>query len=495
MRGAGIGYRLRRLSLRGRLLAIAVLLLVVALLGSNVLVLRLLQDDLVRQLDERIRTAATVTARFPDLSGLAGEDAPRVRGTVEQQLTGDIYLAYLAPDGRVERVLRPAAEGSPELPRLDTAGVAGRRGRPFRVAAAGGDGSWRALALPRIGSGGERGGSVVVAGSLGEVDAIMRRLTGRVVLIDSAVLALLALAGWFAVRAGLRPLRRVETVAAAIADGDLTRRVPGLAAPGTELGRLAAALNGMLAQIEAGAAARADAEQRMRRFIADASHELRTPLFGIKGFTELYRMGGMPEREDVDASMGRIEREAARLVDLVEDLLLLARLDEHGATTDLPLYLTPMDLRTLAADALHDLRALDPHRPVTLTGPGGGPPGDAPVLGDEARLRQVTTNLVGNAVAHTPPGTPVRIGVGTVNGHAVLELHDEGPGMTRAQADQVFERFYRADGARTRAEGGGAGLGLAIVDSLVTAHGGRVEVDTALGAGATFRIRLPRAHP
>ncbi|MEV0406557.1 HAMP domain-containing sensor histidine kinase [Actinoallomurus sp. NPDC050550] len=203
----------------------------------------------------------------------------------------------------------------------------------------------------------------------------------------------------------------------------------------------------------------------------------------------------MPEREDVDASMGRIEREAARLVDLVEDLLLLAHLDEHGATTDLPLYLTPMDLRTLAADALHDLRALDPHRPVTLTGPSGGPPGDAPVLGDEARLRQVTTNLVGNAVAHTPPGTPVRIGVGTENGPAVLELHDDGPGMTRAQADQVFERFYRADGARTRAEGGGAGLGLAIVDSLVTAHGGRVEVDTAPGEGATFRILLPRTQP
>ncbi|GAA2300559.1 hypothetical protein GCM10010376_15790 [Streptomyces violaceusniger] len=192
---------------------------------------------------------------------------------------------------------------------------------------------------------------------------------------DSLVLALLGGAGWFAVRAGLRPLRRVETTAAAIADGDLSSRVPELAASRTEPGRLARALNGMLDRVEESDAARAAAAERMRRFIADASHELRTPLFGIKGFTELYRMGGMPERADVDAALGRIEREAARLVRLVEDLLLLARLDEYAAAADPPLHLTPMDLRTPTVDALHDLRALDPRRPVTLTGPGGGPPG------------------------------------------------------------------------------------------------------------------------
>ena len=250
----------------------------------------------------------------------------------------------------------------------------------------------------------------------------------------------------------------------------------------------------MLDRIEAGDAARAAAAELMRRFIANASHELRTPLFGIKGFTELYRMGGMPERTDVDAAMSRIEREAARLVRLVEDLLLLARLDEldeYATTADLPLRLTPMDLRTLAADALHDLRALDPERPVTLTGPGGGPPGGAPVLGDEAKLRQVTSNLVGNAAAHTPPGTPVRIGVGTEDGLAVLELHDEGPGRSEEQAARAFDRFYRADDARGRTESGGAGLGLAIVASLVTAHHGRVDVRTAPDEGATFRISSP----
>lgn len=480
-----------RLSLRGRLLAISLLLLVVALLGSNALVVVLLQRDLVGQLDERLRTAATVTAGLTDLSDVAGDQAPRVRATVEQHLTGDVYLAYLGPSGRVQRVVRPAVGSEPALPTLDAAAVAERDRRPFEVPADDGGGSWRVIAVPLDTPRGRNGHSVVVAGSLAQVDATMRQLGARVLLIDSLVLALLGVAGWFAVRAGLRPLRRIETTAAAIADGDLSSRVPELAASRTELGRLAVALNGMLDRIEASDAARAAAAELMRRFIADAGHELRTPLFGIKGFTELYRMGGMPERADVDAAMSRIEREAARLVRLVEDLLLLARLDEHAAAAGFPLRLTPMDLRTLAADALHDLRALDPRRPVTLTGPGGGPPGGAPVLGDEARLRQVTSNLVGNAVAHTPPGTPVRIGVGTQDGLAVLELQDEGPGMSEEQAARVFDRFYRADDARGRTESGGAGLGLSIVDSLATAHHGRVELRTAPGEGATFRMLLP----
>ncbi|MGW7693689.1 ATP-binding protein [Streptomyces asiaticus] len=486
-----------RLSLRGRLLAIALMLLVAALLGSNALAVVLLQRDLVHQLDNRLRTAATATARLTDPSDTAGDRTSRVRDTVEQQLTGDVYLASLGANGRVRQVIRPAAHSAPTLPPLDAAAVGERGRRPFEAPAADGGEAWRVIAVP-LNAPGERHkraedthSSLVVAASLAQVNTTIRQLGTRMLLIDSLVLALLGGAGWFAVRGGLRPLRRIETTAAAIADGDLSSRVPELAASRTELGRLARALNGMLDRVEESDAARAAAAERMRRFIADASHELRTPLFGIKGFTELYRMGGMPERADVDAAMGRIEREAARLVRLVEDLLLLARLDEYAAAADLPLHPTPMDLRTLAVDALHDLRALDPQRPVTLTGPGGGPPGGAPVLGDEARLRQVTSNLVGNAVAHTPPGTPVRIGVGTEDGLAVLELHDEGPGMSEEQAARAFDRFYRADGARGRTDSGGAGLGLAIVHSLVMAHHGRVEVRTAPAEGATFRILLP----
>ncbi|AZM64782.1 two-component sensor histidine kinase [Streptomyces sp. WAC 01420] len=464
-----------------------------ALLGGSALVVTLLQRDLVGQLDDRLRTAATVTSRFAGLADLARDLTPQARQSVEQRLTGDIHVVHLDPDGRERRTVRPAVANPPVLPELDSAAVAARDGRAFEVPARDGGPAWRAVALPLEGPEAD-GGSVVVAGSLAQVDATIRQLGTRVLVINTLVLVLLGAAGWFAVGVGLRPLRRIETTAAAIADGDLSSRVPGPADPRTELGRLTGVLNGMLDRIEEGDAARAAAAEQMRRFLADASHELRTPLFGIKGFTELYRMGGMPERADVDAAMGRVEREAGRLIRLVEDLLLLARLDEPASAANPPLRLTPMDLRTLAADALHDLRALDPGRPVTLTGPGGGPPGGAPVLGDEAKLRQVTSNLVGNAVAHTPAGTPVRIGVGTRDGLAVLELHDEGPGMSAGQAARVFDRFYRADAARGRTGDGGAGLGLAIVRSLVTAHHGRVELSTAPGEGATFRILLPPHH-
>lgn len=261
-------------------------------------------------------------------------------------------------------------------------------------------------------------------------------------------------------------------------------------APGTEIGRLSGSLNEMLTQIEAAFAARAESEARMRRFVADASHELRTPLAGIRGFAELYRMGALAGPTDVERTMHRIESEAVRMGGLVEDLLLLARLDEER-----PLDLAPMDLRTLAADALHDLTALDPGRPVVLTGPAGaGAPQPAPVLGDESRLRQVVTNLVGNAVKHTPPGTAVRIGVGAAPGGCLLEVADAGPGLTEAQAAQVFERFYRVDASRSRREGGGAGLGLAIASALVQAHGGTLTLETAPGSGAAFRVLIPTAR-
>ncbi|QKW48766.1 sensor histidine kinase [Streptomyces buecherae] len=486
-----------RLSLRTRLLIICLLLVVAALLASNALLITLLQRQLVDQLDERLRTAATAAARLPDLGENSDVTAPPVRDAVERQLIGDVYVARLNADGRVSRSLRPAVGDVPELPRLDTAAVATRGGDPFE--ASGGGSDWRVIAQPVRSSprqdadrGAPSTGSIVVAGSLEEVNGTIRGLGLRMLVIDSLVLVLLGVIGWFAVRAGLRSLRRVETTAAAIAGGDLSRRVPDLASTRTELGRLAAALNGMLDRIEAGDAARAATNDRMRTFIADASHELRTPLFGIKGFTELYRMGGMHERADVDTAMNRIERESARLVHIVEDLLLLARLDEDPtARTRLPLKLTPMDLRTLAADALHDLRALASDRAVTLTGPGGGPPGAAPVLGDEARLRQVMSNLIGNAIAHTPAGSPVRIGVGTHDTLAILELSDQGPGLTAEQAARVFDRFYRADTARGRTRTGGAGLGLSIARSLVAAHHGRMEVHTSPGQGATFRILLP----
>ncbi|MCT2585454.1 HAMP domain-containing histidine kinase [Actinophytocola sp. S1-96] len=459
-------------------------LLVVGMVASDAVVLVALRKPLVERVDSQVTLGATVLAAVPEsvlgaLSARAGERTP-----------DGFYVAYLTPAG--DPTLAVRGPTSPELPDLDSAAVAERGGRPFEVP------GWRVLALPVHGG----DGSVVVAGALTQVDATMDRVRAVCLLVGGGLLGTLAVVGWFWVRAGLRPLRRIEETATAIAGGDLSRRVPPSTAPGTEVGRLTSALNGMLAQIEAAVAARARSEDRLRRFVADASHELRTPLAGISGFAQLYRLGGA----EIEATMDRIERESLRLTGLVDDLLLLAQLDERG----LELRRGPMDLRTLAADALHDLRALDPTRPVSLTGLGTSPdPAPAPVLGDESRLRQVVSNLIGNAIAHTPAGSAVRIGVGTSDGPpggasggasggmsgavAVLEFADTGPGLPADQAARVFDRFYRADTSRARDHGGGAGLGLAIVWSLVTAHGGTVSVNTSPGEGATFRIELPAA--
>ncbi|AXB44698.1 sensor histidine kinase [Amycolatopsis albispora] len=458
---------MKRLSLRARLVLITMALLVAGMVTSSVVVLVTLRKPLVERVDLQVTVAAGVLAALPratvaNLAGATTRDGP-----------DELYLAYLTPDGQSSLALR--GPDAPELPPLDRAAVLARDGTVFEVP------GWRVLALPA-----RDGGSVVVAGALSQVDETVARVRLVCVLVGAGLLVVLATAGWFWVRAGLRPLRRIEETAAAIAGGDLSRRVPFTAAEATEVGRLTTALNGMLAQIEAAVAARTRSEERLRTFVADASHELRTPLAGISGFIQLYRMGG----SEIDATMDRIERESTRLTGLVDDLLLLAQLDEGG----LRLRRAPMDLRSLAADAWHDLRALDPAREVTLTGLGDTPdPAPAPVLGDEARLRQVVSNLVGNAVAHTPPGSAVRIGVGTEHGKSVLELADSGPGLSPDQVSLVFDRFYRADTSRARDHGGGAGLGLAIVWSLVTAHDGTVTVITEPGAGATFRVVLPSA--
>lgn len=461
---------MKRFSLRARIVLITIALLTLGFVVSDSVVLVTLRGPLVDRVDSQLRLVGAVIVRLPMTVPQQAVTAP----SSGLDLIDQLYLGYLDDSGNVVREVRLTSE-SPELPRLDAASVSAKDGQPFDDES----GRWRVLATARLAG----PGAVVLAASLGPVKATVARVRLICLLVGLAVLALLAAIGWFWIRAGLRPLRRIEETAAAIADGDLSRRVPEIAAPQTEIGRLATSLNGMLGQIETADAARAASEARMRRFVADASHEMRTPLAGISGSAELYRMGALAEPTEVTATFGRVEREAQRLAKLVEDLLLLAQLDEGTGG----LRLAPMDLRTLAADALHDLRALDPTREVELTGTGG-----APVLGDEARLRQVVTNLVGNAVAHTPAGSPIRIFVGTAGDRAVLEISDRGPGLTPAQAARVFDRFYRADSSRSRSTGG-AGLGLSIAYSLVTAHGGTFEVESTPGQGATFRLALPTA--
>ena len=475
------------MSLRVRLLLLTAALLLAGLGLVGTVVSDRLERYQVDRLDSQLRSLTELISRLP-VSG------PRDPGTASARphlldpaldLIGAPYLVYLDANGAVaENVLSSRLSTTSLPPRAELRAIP-TAGSAVFLHAADGSGRWRAVARRTTGW----NGTVIAAAPMTAADATVAQLRTTSLISGIVLLIVLTAVGWFALGRGLRPLRRIDQTAAAIAAGDLTRRVPGLAAPSTEIGHLAASLNTMLGQLERAFADRAASEARMRAFVSDVSHELRTPLFVIKGSTDLHRMGALAGPADVDEAMRRIEREATRLTALTEDLLLLAELDD---APEGQLDRAPMDLRTLATDARHDLRALDPARPVELTGPGGtGPPGPAPVDADEARLRQVITNLVGNAVSHTPPGTDVRIGVGTRDGRAVLEVADRGPGMTAEQASRAFDRFYRTDRSRSRSGGANAGLGLAIARSLARAHGGDVELETSFGAGACFRLALP----
>jgi two-component system OmpR family sensor kinase len=397
---------------------------------------------------------------------------------------------------------------------------------PVTVGSANGSTRWRVVGIPSTANGGvgttPTHGTIVVAvdatgeyntlGSLGLIDLVVSLL----------ILVAVAVVGVAVVRASLRPLVEIEQTAGAIAAGDLSRRVPERD-PGTEVGRLGRSLNVMLSQIEAAFHARARSEEsarrseeKMRQFVADASHELRTPLTAIRGFAEYYRhRGGIDAAgngtgelapADLARIMRRVEQEASRMGILVEDMLLLARLDQQR-----PLDAQPVDLLSLAADAVHDARVVAPDRSINLTVGSGAA---LLVVGDEVRLRQVIGNLMSNALSHTPDGTPIDVLIRSGNldeappsptessasetstavlhranqPAAVLDVRDHGPGLTPEQAEHVFERFYRADQARTS---GGTGLGLAIVAALVAAHGGTTWVRSEAGEGATFSFALP----
>jgi two-component system OmpR family sensor kinase len=360
---------------------------------------------------------------------------------------------------------------------------------------------------------------IAVGQNLTDIDRAVSHVVWLDVLVGGVVLILLASLGAAIVRTSLKPLTEIEQTAAAIAGGDLTRRVPdpepGVPEPQSELGRLSRALNVMLHQIEMAFTARAASEtaaraaessardaavaaqaseararrseERMRQFVADASHELRTPLTTIRGFAELYRQGAAGSPDGVAGLLRRIEDEAARMGLLVEDLLLLARLDRER-----PLVLAPVELPVLATEAVQAAAAIAPDREIALeVAPGSGP---LVVFGDDARLRQILGNLMTNAITHTPPDASVTLRLRDEPGNlAVVDVADTGPGLPPEQAERVFERFYRADVARSRRAGDatGTGLGLAIVAALVAAHHGTVEVLSTPGGGATFRVRLP----
>jgi len=357
-----------------------------------------------------------------------------------------------------------------------------------------------------------------VAVPLSDTEATLSHLLVLELIVSGAILLALAAATWLVVRLGLRPLEEMADTAGEIAAGDLSQRVDDTDER-TETGRLGAALNVMLGRIESAFREREASEARLRRFVADASHELRTPLTSIRGYAELFRHGLADRPADLGIAMRRIDSESTRMAVLVDDLLLLARLDQGR-----PLDREPLDLSVLARDAEQDARAVDSARSITADVPRA-----TLVLGDELRLRQLVGNLMSNALAHTPPGSPIEIAIRhepgsrvataatagatstsaaaplsplASNGAApaplpdrvVLSIVDHGPGVPEEARARVFERFWRSDPSRERSRGG-TGLGLSIVAAIAEAHGGAVSVAETPGGGATFVVSLPRVAP
>jgi two-component system OmpR family sensor kinase len=479
-----------RYPLRVTIVVVVLTLVALALVVSGVVATTIMRGYLV----DRVDTQLTKTAQaFQQDDGGPTNRPPRPGPGRNRPLPSLLVIQFSnsegAPDESPYRAPLAETEPLPDLPRLNLNQVRALDGKPFNTDAVSGGARWRVVALPL-----DNGdGSVMVAQSLGELDRTIQRLIGIQAAAALILLVLLAGVGTYVVRRSLRGLEDVEHTAVAIAGGDLSQRVPQRD-PRTEVGRLSLALNQMLGQIENAFAQRTasefaarrsedaarQSEDRMRRFVADASHELRTPLTSIRGFAELSRQRG--DATDAD-TMRRIEDEAKRMGLLVDDLLLLARLDQQR-----PLKLEPVDLLPVAADALHNAQAVQPNRDISLK---ILPDSEAPVVaGDEARLRQVLGNLVSNALHHTPPEAPITVSVGTRGREAILEVSDTGPGLDEEQKARVFERFYRADSARTRATGG-SGLGLSIVAALVAAHRGHVVVTDTSPHGATFTVHLP----
>ena len=349
---------------------------------------------------------------------------------------------------------------------------------PFTIS--GDDGETDIRAIARSLPSGE--GTVVISVALDSVEKTVAGLRGIFILISFIVLISIAIVARSLIKLTLKPLNQIEKTAAAIAEGDLSARLPEVNSR-TEVGRLTGSLNTMLSRIEESFTIRTESENKLRRFVADASHELRTPLTAIRGFAELHRQGAVVGEEKTKELVSRIEKESIRMSSLVEDLLLLARLDQSRELT-----FDPVDINHLVKEAVASAQAAGPGYEITVSSTND----EVFVLGDSMRIHQAIANLLANARTHTPVGTKIAVNISQGDLETKVSISDNGPGLSEEDQKRVFERFFRADPSRVRVGGEGSGLGLAIVDAVMKAHGGRVEVNSKIGAGATFTIVFPQ---
>ena len=478
------------MSIRARLtIAIAAIFLVtVAVLGT--MAVRTTRDTLIDQVDDQVRTYSERRAKDPpkDDSGPDGPpsstgydyQAPVAEDSGSNWERNDFAWVLYAADGTVLDMdpygYRDQSASPPDCPDIPSPELDAALGEVVTLPSIDGTIQYRTL-MTQL----DNGQIQAVGAPLTNVDSAVNNLIRGVLVIGGIALAAAIALCWWVIRQGLRPVDHMVGTAAAIAGGDMSARIEN-PDPNTELGRLGTALNDMLGNIQAANDARAAGEQRLRRFVADAAHELRTPLTSLRGYAELYRQGALADEAALTTAMGRIESEGARMARLVDDLLLLARLDQARA-----LETAPVNFGALVNDAVTDFRVVAPDRPVSVEIGD-----DVIVAGDRLRLKQIVDNLLSNVRTHTPAGTGVELSLGKSGEEGVLTVTDHGPGIAAEDHDRIFERFWRADPARTRSRGG-SGLGLAIVASLVHAHHGDIALDSEPGQGTTFVIRLPLA--
>jgi len=476
--------KLSHWSLRSRLLISVLIVSAIGIAASDFGAIQSLRNFLVNQLDSQLQTISHATQMQLDRAGI---EMPQ-QNTDEMQfrpirpLRGvptTTVVTLLSPSGQLMGQLGGDLSASTigsALQGFSSAKVAATKGKPFTFTDAA-DNHYRVIAsvLP------SQMGSVLVSSSLESVNRTLKELAFLFFAISLLVLLLIgALARTF-IRVSLKPLSEVEVTAAEIAEGDLSARLPQ-ARSNTEVGKLTDSLNRMLGRIEESFAVRIESESKLRRFVADASHELRTPLTAIRGFAELHRQGAVTGEEKTKELVGRIEKESIRMGSLVEDLLLLARMDQAPK-----LSMDPVDLNLVIHEVVASARAAGPDHPITVSLADE----ESFVLGDSTRIHQAIANLLANARTHTPTGTPINISVAQSESEVSVTVTDRGPGLSHDDQEKIFERFYRADSSRARTKGEGSGLGLSIVDAVMKAHGGSVTVTSELGQGAAFTLHFP----